>query len=166
MTNPFALAERLRVGANELIEGEEPGRDARELQPGDYLELSEIRKLLAAARPGLDHTLIMSAAFTGARIDELLALRWGDVELEAHKIYIRRSLSWTAAAENMPARAVFYPPKTKAGNRAVPIPAELATALKRWKLMCPKGELDLVFPRRRDCRFSAASCCAAVFTPR
>lgn len=147
--NPFELAERLRVGASELKPGEEATRDAdRELREDEVLNPAEIRKLLDSARPGFDHTLILAVAFTGARIDELLALRWGDVELDARKIYIRRSLSWTAATENTPARAVFYPPKTKAGERSIPIPAELSTALKRWKLACPKGELDLVFPNQ------------------
>lgn len=146
VNNPFTLAERLRVGSNELVNGKEATRD--EVREGGYLELSEIRRLLDTARPGLDHALIMSAAFTGARIDELLALRWGDIELDARKVYIRRSLSWTVAAENTPARPVFYPPKTRAGNREIPIPAELASALRRWKLACPKSELDLVFPSK------------------
>ena len=147
VSNPFALAERLRVGSSELLPGEEHMRDAsRELRKNEVLNPGEIRRLLDSARPGFDHTLIMAAAFTGARIDELLALRWGDIELDARKVYIRRSLSWTAAAENTPARAVFFPPKTRSGDRTIPIPAELATALKRWKLACPKGEMSLVFP--------------------
>ncbi|HKN13413.1 MAG TPA: tyrosine-type recombinase/integrase [Candidatus Binatus sp.] len=147
VSNPFELAERLRVGSSELIDGEDRGRDANhEVREGEYLAPPEIRRLLDSARPGFDHTLILTAALTGARIGELLALRWTDVELDSRKIYIRRSLSWTAAAENTPARAAFYPPKTKAGERPIPIPAELATALKRWKLAGPSGELNLVFP--------------------
>jgi integrase len=146
-TNPFVLAERLRIGSSKLVDGKESKRD--EVREGDYLELPEIRRLLDAARPGFDHTLIMSAAFTGARIDELLALRWGDVELDSRKVYVRRSLSWTAAAENAPARPVFYGPKTRAGDRIIPIPPELASALRRWRLACPRSELDLVFPSQR-----------------
>jgi integrase len=42
----------------------------------------------------------------------------------------------------------FYPPKTKAGVRTLPIAVELAGALRRWKLQCPQSEHDLVFPMR------------------
>jgi integrase len=143
VSNPFKLAERLRVGSTELVEGEDDPN--REVSEDDFLNPAEIRKLLDSASPGFDHTLIMAAAFTGARINELLALRWGDVEFDSRKLYVRRSLSFTAATENTPGRPVFHSAKTKAGNRTIPIPAELVAALRRWKLACPKGELDLVF---------------------
>jgi integrase len=37
-------------------------------------------------------------------------------------------------------------PKSHAGERAVPFGKFVANTLKEWKLACPKGELDLVFP--------------------
>jgi integrase len=38
-------------------------------------------------------------------------------------------------------------PKSEAGERTVPIPPLLLTALREWKLACPKaGQLGLVFP--------------------
>ena len=142
VSNPFKLAERLRVGSTELVEGEDLNREVSE---DDFLNPAEIRKLLDSATPGFDHTLLLAAAFTGARINELLALRWADIDLDSRKIYVRRSLSFTLSAENAPGRPVFHSAKTKAGNRTIPIPAELVAALRRWKLACPKGELDLVF---------------------
>ena len=45
-----------------------------------------------------------------------------------------------------PVRPRFFPPKTKAGVRTLPIPMELAGALRRWKLQCPQSEHDVVFP--------------------
>jgi len=50
------------------------------------------------------------------------------------------------AGEEAEVRARFYPPKTKAGLRAVPLPAPLVAALQAWQPGCPQGELDLVFP--------------------
>lgn len=50
--------------------------------------------------------------------------------------------------EEGPVRPRFYPPKTKAEIRTLPIPVELAGALRRWKLQSPRNELDLIFPMR------------------
>ena len=41
---------------------------------------------------------------------------------------------------------VFGPPKSEAGTRDIPLSATLVSTLREWKLACPKGELDLVFP--------------------
>ncbi|MGR4893318.1 tyrosine-type recombinase/integrase [Sphingopyxis sp. LARHCG72] len=40
------------------------------------------------------------------------------------------------------------PPKSEAGYRTIPIGDALVTELKRWKLRCPIGDFDLVFPNR------------------
>jgi integrase len=45
-------------------------------------------------------------------------------------------------------RPRFFPPRTKAGVRTLPIPVKLAAALRRWKLQCAASEHDLVFPMR------------------
>ena len=37
-------------------------------------------------------------------------------------------------------------PKSEAGERTVPLPPVVVSALREWKLACPKGGLDLVFP--------------------
>ena len=37
-------------------------------------------------------------------------------------------------------------PKSKAGQRTVPIPPILVNTLREWKLACPKSGLGLVFP--------------------
>ena len=37
-------------------------------------------------------------------------------------------------------------PKSAAGQRSVPLPPSVVSTLREWKLACPKGELDLVFP--------------------
>jgi integrase len=69
------------------------------------------------------------------------------VDWEGSRILIRRSLSWARPkGEEGPVRARFYEPKTQAGRRTIPAPPELIAALKRWRLACPRSELDLVFP--------------------
>jgi integrase len=41
---------------------------------------------------------------------------------------------------------VIGKPKSKAGNRTVPLGPLVLNVLREWKLACPKGELHLVFP--------------------
>jgi integrase len=88
----------------------------------------------------------MTAVMTGARHDELLALKWADVDFEAGTVHFRRSLSW-AKLPGEEKRARFFATKTgRRGNRKLPCRAELMLTLKKWRLRCPKGDLDLVFP--------------------
>jgi integrase len=144
-TNLLDRVDRAQKPAREIKPDDDRG-DV--LSPESILDPCEIRRLLDAANAGLDRTLFLIAFVTGARQGELLALRWADLELPTTgpgRVYIRRSLQW-AHLKGEVIRPRFYPPKTKAGLRAISIPAELAAALKRWKLQCPPSGLDLVFP--------------------
>jgi integrase len=110
------------------------------------LNPSELQKLVAVGEPGFYQTLFLTAALSGMRYDELLALPWSDIDLQAGKIFVRCSLSWARLkGETVPARPRFYESKTRSGIRTLPAPPELLSALRVWKLECPKGELDLVF---------------------
>jgi len=101
----------------------------------NVLTPAELRKLIdASADPwGMP---IMFAAFTGCRQAEGAGLQWGDIDWNRRTAEIRRQ--WR--------RGAFYEPKTKSSRRTVELPDELVSALKRWKLRCPNGEHDLVFP--------------------
>ncbi len=70
------------------------------------------------------------------RESEVLALQWGDVDFVQGQIVVRRTLQG----------GKFYNPKTKTSRRKIDIDPQLITELKKWKLRCPKGEQDLVFP--------------------
>ena len=75
-----------------------------------------------------------------------------NVELQSNRLNIRRSLSWARVQEESedktPERAEprFFEPKTASSRRTIPLSPELVAALRRWKLQCPKGKDDLVFP--------------------
>jgi integrase len=63
---------------------------------------------------------------------------------------VRRDVGFsaTADAEGRPNGARFFPPKTKASLRDIPIPPELVTALEAWRRECPTPmPLGLVFPK-------------------
>jgi len=101
----------------------------------DVFSGEEVLALVRAAANDQDGVLYLTAAFTGLRMGELLALRWEDVDFEAEAIRVRHS--WTAGREGTP----------KSGRgRAVPMMDDVAQALarlgqrERWT-----GEQDLVF---------------------
>lgn len=118
------------------------GKDKRKrkLEVGiDIPSPDEIRGLLKAAaeadiRP---RTLLIVAIFTGLRASELRGLRWRDVDFKYNEIHVRQRADRYCAIGS---------PKSESGTRTVDFDARVATALKEWKLQCPKGEADLVFP--------------------
>lgn len=112
----------------------------------NVLAPEEIRRLIDAAEaPHRDKSgnlisnnyrlLIQLAVFTGMRSGELRGLQWGDIDWGASQIHVRRS--WKEGQ--------FHAPKTKTSTRRIQIPTFLVSELRKWKLECPKGELDLVF---------------------
>lgn len=96
----------------------------------------ELKKLINTAS-GRWRPLIITAVFTGLRASELRGLRWADVDFQRRILTVnQRADAWKRIG----------PPKTAAGHRDVPLPPMVVNALKEWKLACPNGDLDLVFP--------------------
>jgi integrase len=112
-------------------------RSKRKLEVGrDIPEPGEVARMVKAAKGKL-RVLLMTAASTGLRASELRGLRWADVDLKAGELHVRqRADRWNKIG----------PPKSAAGRRTIPLGPELVLALKEWRLACPKGEADLVFP--------------------
>src|SRR4051812_43454102 len=85
---------------------------------------AEIREFLHAL-PARWRPLFLTATFTGLRASELRGLHWGDVDLPKRELHVRR-------------RADRYnrigPPKSEAGERAVPLIASVVNALREHKL--------------------------------
>ena len=81
--------------------------------------------------------LVMTAMLAALRASELRGLMWPDVDFEANTITVRRRAD---------EKGKLGPPKSKAGNRSVPMSKRLASELKAWKLRCKPTLLDLVFP--------------------
>jgi integrase len=108
----------------------------------DIPALEEIRAIVGALEAeGRWRPLLLTAIFTGLRASELRGLRWVDVDLAKAELHVRQ-------------RADRYltigAPKSDAGNRTVPLPPIVVTALRTWRLACPKGPLDLVLPNDKE----------------
>jgi integrase len=99
----------------------------------------EVRRLLkAAGEASLKvRTLLVTVVSTGLRASELRGLRWRDVDLKAGELHVRQR----ADRYN-----VIGQPKSESGVRSINLGPRVVAALKEWKLACPKGEADLVFP--------------------
>lgn len=113
----------------------------------NILSPKEIQMLLGAAGSGTRkrdgslftnnyRLLIQFAVFTGMRSGEIRGLQWGDIDWSSGQIHIRRS--WKEGQ--------YHEPKTQASLRRIGLPEFLVTELRTWRLACPKGDDDLVFP--------------------
>jgi integrase len=81
--------------------------------------------------------LLLTAIFTGLRSSELRGLRWIDVDLKRNELHVRQRADYYRTIGAL---------KSEAGERTIPLAPVLANTLREWKLGCPKGELNLVFP--------------------
>jgi integrase len=125
-SNPAEHVERLR---DTTLLDERP-LDTNILTP------AEIRTLTEATKDDRYRLMIQVAVLTGLRQGETLGLKWTDVNWHDRQIHVRRA--WKEGA--------FTEPKTRHSVRTIDLPESLVLDLKKWKLRCPKGELDLVFP--------------------
>jgi integrase len=96
----------------------------------------EIRAIISKLE-GRWRPLILTAIFTGMRASEIRGLRWSDVDLKKAEIHVRQR----ADRFNKIGR-----PKSESGDRIVPMPPDMVQELRKWKLACPPGDMDLVFP--------------------
>lgn len=120
--NPAADVERPRVRVSDDTDAFSP---------------EEVHALVRAAASEQDAALFLTAAFTGLRLGELLALRWSDVDFGGQTIRVRRSYNAHGGVST-----------PKSGKvRSVPMVSDVAKALARLghreHFM---GDADLVFP--------------------
>lgn len=119
------------------------------------LRPDEIRKLLSETTSKKDYVLFMTAAMTGMREGELFGLKWDDIDWFNSQIYVRRTFN----------HGRFYEPKSKTSRRKIDLPQDLIRELKVWKLACPIGELNLVFPSETGTPENAANMLYRRFFP-
>jgi len=105
-----------------------------------FLDGSELDALLRATEAGrlesTDRALYVTAAMTGLRQGELLALRWRDIDWASGRIRVRRSF----------VRGEFGPPKSRRSSRSVPLADRVATELEtHCQRSAYRDDDDLVF---------------------
>jgi integrase len=82
---------------------------------------AEVLALVAAADNGQDRAILVTAAFTGLRLGELVALRWRDVDLDRRIVRVCRSWSGTELTlpKNGKVRAIPLAPQVVASLRSL-----------------------------------------------
>jgi len=100
-------------------------------------ELKAIIANASAHKCRIWRALSLVAVFCGLRASELRGLRWTDVDLEARQINVTQR----ADASHKIGRL-----KSKMAYRSLRLSPLVLNALREWKLVCPKGNLGLVFP--------------------
>ncbi|MFD8415548.1 tyrosine-type recombinase/integrase [Streptomyces sp. NPDC059650] len=88
------------------------------------LNAGEARLLLKAAQPHRLHALWLLLISTGLRRGEALALTWGDVDLAAGQLRVRRNL------QRIRRELIFGTPKTARSLRTISLPKRCVEALK------------------------------------
>jgi integrase len=114
--------------------GQERGR---KLKVGEDIPTPDEVKAILAAADGRWRPFLLVAVFCGLRASELRGLRWKDVDFGKAELRVQQRMDRYNTAG---------PPKSAAGERTVPVPPQVLAALKQWRLACPKGPADLVFP--------------------
>ncbi|UGS35249.1 tyrosine-type recombinase/integrase [Capillimicrobium parvum] len=126
------------TGSNPVLDLElpvvEPDEDIR------FLEPVEVEAVGAAATSGtyeaVDRALYITAAMTGLRQGELIALRWRDVDWTAGRIRVRQNY----------VLGEFGTPKSRRSTRSVPMADRVAGELDSlFKASSMQGDDDLVF---------------------
>jgi integrase len=96
---------------------------------------TEVGPLLDALPPS-DRAIYATALYAGLRAGELQALQWDDIDLDTNLIHVRRT--WDR-------QAGFVAPKSRSGNRRVPITPTLRRELQTHRLEQGKGGHGFVF---------------------
>lgn len=136
LSSAIGEAQRRGLVAQNVAAGVRIKRAKRERERVQIPTKDELRAILKAATDR-ERPLVMTAVFTGLRASELRGLRWSDIDLAAGRLTV---------AQRADAFNVIGSPKSAAGRRTIPMPPPLIAELKRWKLACPIGEMNLAFP--------------------
>jgi len=117
------------LAANPVEDAERPS--AEDEEAGTVMEEEELEKLVKAFEGHSLYPIVATAAYTGARRSEILALRWQDIDLDRRTILITRSIERVKVDDRM-VRRVKGPKKAKHA-RTIQIDAGLAALLRREK---------------------------------
>jgi len=126
-----------------------PAAIARPPAPGkakiEILQPKQAKALLERLRGGPLYLLASLGLATGMRRNEMLGLRWRDVDLEAGRATVEQSLEQTSA-HGIRTKA----PKTEAGLRTISLPAHICEELRAHRVTQAKQRLALGIGKAPD----------------
>jgi len=114
-------------------------------RPHRFLTAEEVRRLIAASSEPL-RTIIILATMTGLRIGEILALRWGRIDLIGGTLRVAETCY----------KGHFGSPKTRASRREVPLAAAVVREVKNLYSRSAEHSQDaLVFSKNQGLPLAA-----------
>ena len=135
----YAAAPQRKWVAHNPAQGVElpPKQDSQDIR---FLDPDEVTLLVRSACPGdyeqIDRALYLTAAMTGLRQGELIALRWCDVDWLAARVRVRQNY----------VLGRFGTPKSRRSTRSVPMADQVAAELDRLhRAAAEPADDDLVF---------------------
>jgi integrase len=112
---------------------------SKPVEETEHYTLDEIENIISALVEHVDCQLIMALCFfLGLRKGEIQGLQWGDVDLDAGWLHIRRAVT----------RRIVGTPKTKKSIRSLPLIQPVKGLLLLWRAKC-KPEQVWVFQTER-----------------
>ena len=111
-----------------------PPARAREMQ---VLTPEEIQRLLIQAKEDGCFELLLLELSTGLRRGEICTLQWNDLNFRTGELRVQRQV------HRVRGELVVSPPKTKAGNRSVILPAPVLAVLREYREI---GNSKWMFP--------------------
>lgn len=115
----------------------------KEAKKRRVLTRDEQETFLQAAKTSPYYMVYVTALYTGMRIGELLALTWDDIDFRKSSISINKTLVYIQPEKGQKGELKIQTPKTKAGERAIPIIPKLSKELKRYKFEQNTLRMDL-----------------------
>ena len=106
-------------------------------EPKEIWTPEQLRRFVEGTREHWLHPFWVLAASTGARIGELLALTWGDVDLDGGNMSVGRSV------QIIDGERVVGTPKTQAGIRCIGLPSPTVSVLRAWRARQAEQRLGL-----------------------
>lgn len=103
----------------------ESKRHKKRLKVGEDIPTRKEIKALVGALSGRWRPLLLTAIFAGLRSSELRGLRWQDLDLDARTICVHQRADEFGELGR---------PKSEAGERTIPVPPMVISALKEWRL--------------------------------
>ena len=158
---PRTIGHAHRVLSKALSDAESDGmvvrnvcklRKAPKVAESEMVIVQDVPGLVAKLRGSRLCVPALVALFTGMRLGEVLALRWGRVDLDRKVIEVREALEPTKAGIR------FKVPKSKAGRRDITLPDLLVDTLREHR----RAALEVPHATRRR---TLARRCAVVRQP-
>lgn len=130
----FDYAAQVKQYATVDLRGVSIRQPQRQLR---VLSLSEQQTLSAylCENINLYHLGILICLYTGLRVGEICALRWGDVNFEEKAIYVRQTMQRLQCTESSgnKTQILISNPKSDSSVRRIPIPDELFNLIAQYR---------------------------------